>query len=93
MQSAPFVKHRYFYPRPPRGGRLIQVRLVLVVPLISTHALREEGDMVPRPALLYNIYFYPRPPRGGRHNVPVAVEFVDVISTHALREEGDDALP
>ena len=36
----------YFYPRPPRGGRhhgLDAAPLGLVV--ISTHALREEGDL------------------------------------------------
>ena len=39
-----YERNRYFYPRPPRGGRLLYEldndgRLV-----ISIHALREEGD-------------------------------------------------
>ena len=33
-----------FYPRPPRGGRLLHNRLLQVLVSISTHALREEGD-------------------------------------------------
>ena len=38
-----------FYPRPPRGGRLIvQVKLQLFMQ-ISIHALREEGDRVRTP--------------------------------------------
>ena len=59
--------------------------------MISTHALREEGD---DPSGVYGdtiVNFYPRPPRGGR---PVAVggNLVGaLISTHALREEGDRA--
>ena len=37
-------RRRYFYPRPPRGGR--QVRLIdgNALEQISIHALREEGD-------------------------------------------------
>ena len=33
-----------FYPRPPRGGRPVDLRKVLQVIAISIHALREEGD-------------------------------------------------
>ena len=39
-RSLPF----YFYPRPPRGGRLYKRRLCDVLVSISIHALREEGD-------------------------------------------------
>ena len=35
-----------FYPRPPRGGRLVQLFRPFVVAAISIHALREEGDVV-----------------------------------------------
>ena len=56
----------YFYPRPPRGGRLESGDLVHIDTEISIHALREEGDLAhwaqPDPAE----DFYPRPPRGGR---------------------------
>ena len=35
---------RYFYPRPPRGGRRYLDRLSRAFLFISIHALREEGD-------------------------------------------------
>ena len=85
--------HFNFYPRPPRGGRhgmitlsfllakflptpsarratdlLLQVKTCII---ISTHALREEGDAKPSGA------------SGGCRR----------ISTHALREEGDRLMP
>ncbi len=37
---------RYFYPRPPRGGRLRRIGPEYCVVKISIHALREEGDYV-----------------------------------------------
>ena len=37
-------QYEYFYPRPPRGGRLACADCGRVKTLISTHALREEGD-------------------------------------------------
>ena len=33
-----------FYPRPPRGGRLVEVEACNAAAVISIHALREEGD-------------------------------------------------
>ena len=33
-----------FYPRPPRGGRLLDVSIGQEKKGISIHALREEGD-------------------------------------------------
>ena len=38
------TQRRYFYPRPPRGGRLLGFYLCLHRIGISIHALREEGD-------------------------------------------------
>ena len=35
----------YFYPRPPRGGRLARPDHEGAVLAISIHALREEGDL------------------------------------------------
>ena len=35
---------RYFYPRPPRGGRRDHSYIINPDGLISIHALREEGD-------------------------------------------------
>ena len=37
-------KERYFYPRPPRGGRRAYKLLRQAAKYISIHALREEGD-------------------------------------------------
>ena len=34
-----------FYPRPPRGGRLDDFQSLVLIRDISTHALREEGDV------------------------------------------------
>ena len=34
----------YFYPRPPRGGRLLAMLDKIYHAVISIHALREEGD-------------------------------------------------
>ena len=55
-----------FYPRPPRGGRLLNFKWELLDRQISIHALREEGDSSRRLGKLRALNFYPRPPRGGR---------------------------
>ena len=60
--------HRYFYPRPPRGGRLCNAWSHGVAIGISIHALREEGDPAPPGSTPSQTDFYPRPPRGGRHH-------------------------
>ena len=36
----------YFYPRPPRGGRHLDLSSFSTISIISIHALREEGDAV-----------------------------------------------
>ena len=41
-----------------------------MVPSISIHALREEGDTALNTVTNGIINFYPRPPRGGRPEVP-----------------------
>ena len=58
----------YFYPRPPRGGRLPDGQLIYLSNNISTHALREEGDGRRESTAGRVRYFYPRPPRGGRRS-------------------------
>ena len=78
-----------FYPRPPRGGRPRLYHRWMVSGLISTHALREEGDLYHHKMSWSTHYFYPRPPRGGRHGHRSRPCLVEEISTHALREEGD----
>ena len=46
-------QNRYFYPRPPRGGRRHPPRRSSRCKLISIHALREEGDKsIPSPTAL-----------------------------------------
>ena len=55
-----------FYPRPPRGGRLVKSILIHKAVGISIHALREEGDGFEIFQFLEHCHFYPRPPRGGR---------------------------
>ena len=57
-----------FYPRPPRGGRLLVKSSNYWNPDISIHALREEGDTLTSTSLPSTTHFYPRPPRGGRHS-------------------------
>ena len=81
---------KHFYPRPPRGGRLLHFLCLVQVFHISIHALREEGD----PPFVFS---------DGRR-VPISIHAlreegddseiqrtlaVDNISIHALREEGD----
>ena len=56
----------YFYPRPPRGGRLCENHNCQRWKAISIHALREEGDLYIAFFTMLFPYFYPRPPRGGR---------------------------
>ena len=82
-------KIAYFYPRPPRGGRLAGSRTLTTTMGISIHALREEGDPVSSGTGQTLNNFYPRPPRGGRHSKAVKEAMETWISIHALREEGD----
>ena len=58
---------RYFYPRPPRGGRPGQKRPSTAhqLPFLSTPSARRATTTTSHPVSLRR-YFYPRPPRGGR---------------------------
>ena len=80
---------RYFYPRPPRGGRPTLVRGRGFEPHISIHALREEGDLMC--AVLWpSTSRFLSTPSARRATVAVGHgNLVGVISIHALREEGD----
>ena len=62
---------------------------VLFYPVISIHALREEGDTPPFLRVRVPENFYPRPPRGGRLAQHLVTSGRCRISIHALREEGD----
>ena len=79
----------YFYPRPPRGGRLFDVLVLILHGEISIHALREEGDAESLRGRSKCQNFYPRPPRGGRQASKGRGAGRFHISIHALREEGD----
>ena len=69
--SRPLLSSRLnFYPRPPRGGRQVNVKAVKDLDSISIHALREEGDGRINVGARPDAYFYPRPPRGGRLETP-----------------------
>ena len=50
MSSTPRRASTYFYPRPPRGGRRVQLLHDAEDDEISIHALREEGDRAARSA-------------------------------------------
>ena len=79
----------YFYPRPPRGGRLWLEIIFPISLTISIHALREEGDF---------LHTWTDQPHSGFLSTPSARRATEVwegytkkivISIHALREEGD----
>ena len=79
----------YFYPRPPRGGRLASRSFHSRHLCISIHALREEGDLA---ALgeqpVYNrISIHALREEGDVF--PQQTAWDEEISIHALREEGD----
>ena len=78
---------RYFYPRPPRGGRQRQRRRCPRHPRISIHALREEGDAIHQGQEEQVVDFYPRPPRGGRPTAPAktAYKYGEFLSTPSAR--------
>ena len=84
-----WYEHRYFYPRPPRGGRRENDTGPWAQTQISIHALREEGDRQRYWLSCFLRDFYPRPPRGGRHEQAFGYQEAWAISIHALREEGD----
>ena len=80
----------YFYPRPPRGGRLFRIRLVTGYFVISIHALREEGDASNCGWFALHAIFLSTPSARRAtfaQRIPVLEE--QIISIHALREEGD----
>ena len=77
-----------FYPRPPRGGRLLGVVHVFAKIGISIHALREEGDVLshcPLADLAISIHAL----REEGDTRAAATGSTEPISIHALREEGD----
>ena len=57
---------RGFLPTPSARRATGAVLSAFHTAVISTHALREEGDRSPQTLGCGPDYFYPRPPRGGR---------------------------
>ena len=80
---------RYFYPRPPRGGRRGEPWNPRPSWSISIHALREEGDVSRPGSDMANFLFLSTPSarRATQHRAGMAIHLQ--ISIHALREEGD----
>ena len=79
----------YFYPRPPRGGRLSPSCVyALHWKFLSTPSARRATRSFSASISNWR-YFYPRPPRGGRHGQRLHEGAGAQISIHALREEGD----
>ena len=78
---------RYFYPRPPRGGRLSSHHAVAVSESISIHALREEGDQVRTAILDGMIQFLSTPSaRRATPSAPISVsETAKFLSTPSAR--------
>ena len=79
----------YFYPRPPRGGRLSFRRSCIRRKVISIHALREEGDFTKMGRCPQNGKFLSTPSARRATSERFAKLTAQKISIHALREEGD----
>ena len=56
---------------------------------ISTHALREEGDLLLVVPSVLKITFLPTPSARRATRQHICKDWLGEISTHALREEGD----
>ena len=80
-----------FYPRPPRGGRLLRHTKPFVLTQNFYPRPPRGGRPDRRTTGKQPQDFYPRPPRGGRRRVDQSREDKTRISIHALREEGDPA--
>ena len=81
---------QYFYPRPPRGGRLCPAFThMFAIQFLPTPSARRATSARGCNGAEALGNFYPRPPRGGRQDGNNKSRGIDYISTHALREEGD----
>ena len=79
----------YFYPRPPRGGRLFLRCSTASILQISIHALREEGDVDAAERIQRLQRFLSTPSARRATTLSQALIAASEISIHALREEGD----
>ena len=89
MSSRVSVSSLQFLPTPSARRATVETVKTSPATSISTHALREEGDILLFLPYAAHFHFYPRPPRGGRRMAKAISAELSVISTHALREEGD----
>ena len=83
----------YFYPRPPRGGRLYCCILFRPSRIFLSTPSARRATFVLQHMMRRLINFYPRPPRGGRPRWFSEGDGCESISIHALREEGDNCWP
>ena len=83
------LKLRYFYPRPPGGGRQVDALTDEFASAISIHALRVEGDCAAEDVdFAYGGFL--STPSGWRATISIPPVYArGVISIHALRVEGD----
>ena len=89
MVTGNSLPQRYFYPRPPRGGRPAAGGLPWPCFAISIHALREEGDVIFSRDKYLSLLFLSTPSaRRATQYLPARLQSKE-ISIHALREEGD----
>ena len=61
---------RYFYPRPPRGGRRRNMLQAMVNEAFLSTPSARRATRVHRRHRQHHRDFYPRPPRGGRRRKP-----------------------
>ena len=80
---------RYFYPRPPGGGRHSYLGPIGAGVGISIHALRVEGDDSMDGSLTLDAFL--STPSGWRATICLILAgSITTISIHALRVEGDE---
>ena len=78
----------HFYPRPPRGGRLlVRVKVAGVLKFLSTPSARRATSYLPGTAIVDLFLSTP----SARRATPARarLQLPAQISIHALREEGD----
>ena len=66
MMGAAYTADRYFYPRPPRGGRLHPGRRFRLREIFLSTPSARRATNSPSTSCSSLPNFYPRPPRGGR---------------------------
>ena len=79
----------YFYPRPPRGGRLLSEKTIRkAYKFLSTPSARR-ATIADHSAYLAGAIFLSTPSARRATTPPESEGTMQAISIHALREEGD----